>query len=200
VELLAFILVSIVVIVVPGPNVLVVVSTGISHGRLRALQTVAGTSAAMAVQLLLAAVGTAWFVEALAEGFLWLKWIGVAYLLYLGISRLIYAARKSQPHISALGSFQRGFWVSLTNPKTILFFSAFLPQFVVSSESYLPQIALLSAIFWFLAIVLDCGYALLSDQLGASLNSHVRSKHQNLASGFLYLGAGGILAVTKHGQ
>ena len=64
-ELLTFILISIGIIVVPGPNVLVVVSTSISHGKLRGLQTVVGTSVAMAIQLLIAAVGTAWFVAAL---------------------------------------------------------------------------------------------------------------------------------------
>ncbi len=72
-EILLFILVSIGVIVVPGPNVLVIVPTCISHGRLRGLQTVAGTSAAMIAQLFIAAVGTSWFVSTLASGFLWLK-------------------------------------------------------------------------------------------------------------------------------
>jgi len=199
-ELLAFSLVSIAIIVVPGPNVLIVVSTSISHGTLRGLQTVAGTSAAMVIQLLIAALGTAWLVAALTEGFFWLKWVGVVYLLYLGITHLICASGKFQNKLPALGSFQHGFWVSLTNPKTILFFSAFFPQFTVSSQPYLPQIALLSVIFWLLAIVLDSSYALLSHKLGTLLKSKSLSKHQNRASGFLYLGAGATLASTRHGQ
>lgn len=199
-ELFSFIVVSIGVIVMPGPNVLVVVSTSISHGKLRGLQTVVGTSAAMAIQLFIAAAGTAWFVATLTEGFFWLKWVGVAYLLYLGTKQLRYTASKTQPQISAFSSFHRGFWVSLSNPKTILFFGAFLPQFTVPSQPYISQILSLSAIFWLLAIVLDSGYALLSHKLGALLKSKTLTKHQNRASGLLYLGAGATLAATKHGQ
>ena len=200
-ELIAFIIVSTGIIIIPGPNVLVVVSTSIAHGKQRGLQTVAGTSTAMAIQLFIAAAGTSWFVTALAEGFLWLKWLGVAYLVYLGISHLINAS-TAQPNkqISALGSFQRGFWVSLTNPKTILFFSAFLPQFTVGSSSYLAQIVILSTIFWLLAVVLDSGYALLSNRLSRLLKNKDLPKYQDTASGLLYLGAGATLAASKHGQ
>ena len=109
-EILLFILVSIGVIIVPGPNVLVIVSTCISHGRSRGLQTVAGTSAAMLVQLLISALGTSWFISQLAFGFLWLKWIGVAYLCYLGVNHLIKAVKKiDAQEVTGLGSFQRGF-------------------------------------------------------------------------------------------
>lgn len=200
-ELLLFILVSIGVIVVPGPNVLVVVSTSIAHGKRRGLQTVAGTSAAMAIQLIVAAIGTAWFVAALSSGFVWLKWAGVIYLCYLGISHFISAASKNEPRpATALGSFQRGFWVSLTNPKTILFFAAFLPQFISPGESFAAQIALLSAIFWLLAIGLDSGYALIAGKLAALPRNKDISKIRNYCSGVLYLGAGATLAASKYGR
>jgi len=199
-EILLFILVSIGVIIVPGPNVLVIVSTCISHGRLRGLQTVAGTSTAMIVQLFIAAIGTSWFVSTLASGFFWLKWTGVLYLCYLGVNHLKSAVQKTEhQQISGIGSFHRGFWVSLTNPKTILFFSAFLPQFVYPSESYFSQIALLSSIFCFLAVVLDSSYALLADKLTSLLGSKFSAK-QNYLSSALYLGASATLAATKHGQ
>ncbi len=196
-EFLLFIFVSIGVIGVPGPNVLVVVSTSLSHGKQRGLQTVAGTSTAMIIQLFIAAFGTAWFVGNLASGLVWLKWVGVIYLLYLGVQHLIIGASKKRPEaVTGLGSFQRGFWVSLTNPKTILFFSAFLPQFVSPSEPYLMQIALLSTIFWLLAIVLDSGYAVLAGKLTSLLENKL-FKAQNYFSGFLYLGAGALLASTE---
>lgn len=199
-ELLAFILVSIGIIVVPGPNVLTIVSTSISHGKIRGLQTVAGTSTAMSIQLLVAVLGTTWLVSALTAGFIWLKWAGVFYLGYLGFTHLLSLTTKSQNDITAIGSFQRGFWVSLTNPKTILFFSAFLPQFTTTSSPYIGQIALLSVIFWFLAITLDSGYALLSNKLGVLLKSKSLPKVQNRATGLLYLGAGAALATVDHGQ
>ena len=198
-EILAFILVSIGIIIIPGPNVSVVVSTSIAHGKVRGLQTVAGTSTAMLIQLGIAALGTTWFVATLANGFVWLKWLGVIYLLYLGVSHLLAFRNAAKTQISAVGTFQRGFCVSLTNPKTILFFSAFLPQFTAPAISYQLQIAALSLIFWFLAVVIDSGYALLAHQLSSILKTKYLSKYQHGVSGALYLGAGTILATTKNG-
>lgn len=196
---LYFVLLSIAIIVVPGPNVLVVVSTSISSGVKRGLQTVVGTSLAMLVQLFVAAFGTAWFVQAITQGFLWLKWLGVIYLIYLGFSHLIKGlspASIGKKSATALGSFQRGFWVSLTNPKTILFFGAFIPQFVSPQEPYLSQVILLSSTFWLLALVLDSGYALLSGKLVSLLKG--KESTQNRVSGFLFLGAGTVLATTEN--
>lgn len=107
-ELFLFLIISTGVIVIPGPNVLVIISTSISHGRVRGLQTVAGTSVAMAIQLFVAAIGTTYLISVLAKGFLWLKWAGAAYLIYLGIKQLLAAFSKEQktPTISASGSFQ----------------------------------------------------------------------------------------------
>ena len=198
-ELLLFILVSIGVIVVPGPNVLVVISTSISYGRARGLQTVAGTSTAMIIQLLIAGFGTSMFVSSLSKGFLFLKWLGAAYLIYLGLSQIIKALNGDcEPHqITAVGSFQRGFWVSLTNPKTILFFSAFLPQFISSSSPYMYQIILLSTIFLFLAVMLDSAYAILASKLSPLLSPTRNARYQNGIVGSLYVAAGSLLAGSK---
>ena len=200
-DYLLFILISASIIIIPGPNVLAVVSTSISHGKVRGLQTVAGTSTAMIIQLSIAALATSWVISSLAIGFTILKWAGVAYLLYLGITHLLSAVANNQPkHLSASGSFSRGFWVSLTNPKTIIFFSAFLPQFVSTSRSYLSQIAVLSSIFLILAMVLDSGYALAAARLSNIFRGRLMSKVQNGFSGLLYIGAGATLASTRHGQ
>ncbi|MDO8272310.1 MAG: LysE family translocator [Gammaproteobacteria bacterium] len=197
-EITLFILLSAGLIIMPGPNVLAIVSTSIAYGRVRGLQTVAGTSLAMLAQLAIAAVATAWFVEALSSGFLVLKWLGVVWLLILGMRHLRNAWRgASASPLSALGSLQRGFWISLTNPKTILFFSAFLPQFVSPESAYLPQVLFLSAIFWCLAVVSDTSYALLSGWLGTLVQGRRLSRVQNGVSGMIYLGASAVLAGTK---
>jgi len=198
-ELLTFVLVSIGVLVIPGPTVLVVVSTSITHGIRRGLQTVLGSSLAMIIQLLIAALGTSWLVSSLSTGFIWLKWIGVCYLVYLGFQLILISEKTSKASISASGSFQRGFWVTLTNPKTILFFSAFLPQFAHEAGSYSVQIFTLSAVFWLLAVVLDSGYVLLSSKLSPLLGSSRLSRHQGKISGGIYLGAGAALAATRNG-
>jgi len=179
----------------PGPNVLVIVSTSLLAGKARGLQTVVGTSLAMLIQLAVAAIGTTWFLSLLSEGLFWLKWLGVTYLVFLGINSLYYFFRKSHAKPpSALGSFQRGFWVSLTNPKTILFFSAFLPQFVTDSALYFQQIVFLSLSFLVLAILIDCGYAMLTAKTRWLLAKHDLNRIQNGASGALYIAASGILA------
>jgi threonine/homoserine/homoserine lactone efflux protein len=200
-NLLAFVLVSTLIILTPGPNVLVIVSTSLSHGRIRGLQTVAGTATAMSIQLGVAALGTAWLVNALTQGFLWLKWAGVVYLIYLGIRHLADAAFDREPtSATAMGSFGRGFWVSLTNPKTILFFSAFLPQFTDPSRAYLPQIVLLSAVFWVLAVLFDSCYALLSSWVAPALRGRNLRRFGSAASGLLYLTGGLALAAARRGE
>ncbi|MCG8415024.1 MAG: LysE family transporter, partial [Pseudomonadales bacterium] len=83
---LSFVLVSLLVIAMPGPNILVIVSTSITAGTKRGLQTVIGTSLAMIVQLAVAALGTTGLLVLLNNGLRWLKWAGVLYLLYLAIS------------------------------------------------------------------------------------------------------------------
>ncbi len=196
--ILSFLAVSAVVIAVPGPNVLVIVSTTLVSGRRRGLQTVVGTTLAMIIQLAIAALGTTLLLATLTQGFVWLKWCGVAYLLFLGANSLyaFFANRKIE-RPSASASMQRGFWVSLTNPKTILFFSAFLPQFASPDAAFLPQIAMLSGCFLLLAAIMDSCYVLLSAKLKWLLVSKDIDRIANGVSGTLFLGAGGLLAATN---
>ena len=198
-DILLFVVVSVGVILIPGPNVLVIIATSVSSGKARGLQTVFGTSCAMLIQLGIAALATAYFVDVLASGFVWLKWFGVAYLLYLGITNIRSAILGSVERqvVSAIGSFQRGFWVSLTNPKTILFFSAFLPQFAPGSSPYFTQILALSAIFWSLALSLDSMFSILSSKLHKYVVAGNVGRFKHGFSGLLYLGAGSMLAGVK---
>ena len=197
-QLVSFLLVSAVFIAVPGPNILVIVSTSLVSGKLRGLQTVVGTTLAMIIQLAIAALGTTLLLATLSQGLLWLKWCGVAYLLFLGMNS-IYAffTHRISKQPSATDSIQRGFWVSLTNPKTILFFSALLPQFANPDNAYLGQIAILSASFLLLAVTIDCGYAIMSAKLKWLLQSRDIDRMCNGVSGAFYLGAGGLLAGSK---
>lgn len=195
----AFVVVSVGLIVVPGPNILVIVSTGLTHGRVRALQTVAGTSTAMAIQLALVALGTSWLVHGISEGFAVLKWLGVVWLALLAL----YHFRRSQKadgddrHVAGTTSFFTGFVTSLTNPKTILFFSAFLPQFVVSAHDYASQISVLSVSFLLLAVVIDSTYAIASARIWQTLSrTRVPALHHQLSAA-IYLVAGTWLALLR---
>ena len=192
-------MVSVGLLVIPGPNVLVIIASSAAHGRVRGLQTVAGTTVAMAIQLCMTAVGTAWFVQALVDGLSWLKWVGVAYLLCLGLLYLVRSGsgRQAPPPLSASGTFRRGFYVSISNPKTMLFFVAFLPQFAVAGEDYQRQIAMLSLCFLCLAAVLDSLYAVLASGLYPIVRRYNAVRLQNGLSGILLLGAGAWLALSR---
>ena len=104
---ISFCIISFGVIIIPGPNVLIIVSTSMKNGTVRGLQTVAGTSSTMSIQLIIAGIGTSWFVQLLAEGFTILKWIGVAYLIYLGLQHLHHAIydKDNETQLNANSSF-----------------------------------------------------------------------------------------------
>lgn len=198
---ISFILVSSAIIVIPGPNVLVIVATTLTQGRARGLQTIAGTLAAMAIQLLIAARGTALLAETLSGAFLLLKWIGAGYLVYLGYRR--FQAAVTLEYFNPLetgtarGSFSRGFVVGVTNPKTILFFGAFLPQFTTTALAIAPQIMVLSITFLALALVFDGLYALAAGKVTElSHNRRVR-RWLDACSGALFLGSGIGLALAR---
>jgi len=196
---LAFLIVSFGVIVIPGPNVLVIVSTSILHGRIRGLQTVAGTSLAMLIQLIVVSVGTSSLVSMVSNSLSVLRWLGVSYLVYLGAKHLKQAVtvEAEQKEIRGTATFARGFVTSLTNPKTLLFFSAYLPQFVSVPQHYVAEISVLSLTFLVMAIVLDSCYAIFSDNLKKLVGDRLTKKFRNSVSGILYLGAGAWLATSR---
>jgi homoserine/homoserine lactone efflux protein len=130
---IGFVITSSVLILIPGPNVSLIVANSIAYGTRYGLLTVAGPSSAIALQLALTALGLTATLGVLAGWFEWIRWIGVGYLLYLGVRQWTAAPvdltrMKPQPR-----SFQaialRGFAISFTNPKTLLFYGAFFPQF-----------------------------------------------------------------------
>jgi len=198
---ISFVLVSCAVIVLPGPNVLVIVATSLTQGRARGLQTIAGTLSAMAIQLLIAAKGTAMLAENLAEAFVALKWLGAAYLLYLGVRHFRAAQASDYAGVleigSATGSFWRGFVVAITNPKTIFFFGAFLPQFTSAALPIGTQIAVLSTSFLMLALFFDGLYALAAGKVSKLACKPAVRRWLDGVAGTLFLGSGIGLAVAR---
>lgn len=191
---LAFVAASAALIAVPGPNVAVIVANSVKYGTRHGLLTVAGTSSAMVIQLGLTVAGLSGLLALAAQGFEVLRWAGVFYLVYLGISAwrapaADLASIRADPR-SGRQVFVRGFLVSLTNPKTLLFYAAFLPQFVSGGEARNGQLLVLAATFLILAVILDSGWAL------------VASRARNLAGGaglMLNRLTGGILLAAAAG-
>jgi homoserine/homoserine lactone efflux protein len=198
---LAFVLASTVLILLPGPNVTLLVATSLTYGARRALTTLAGTSSAIALQLLITVLGTTSLLLALAAGFEWLRWAGVAYLVWLGIRQWRAAPVAlddvDPAAISTRRLFWRGFVVSATNPKTLAFYAAFLPQFLDPARPPLAQLLLLSATFLMLATVLDGSYTLLAGRLRSWFRGRRRARLRNRLSGAFLIGAGLGLALAR---
>lgn len=196
--LLAFLAASAVLMLIPGPNVALIVANSVAWGTRFGLLTVAGTSAAMLVQLALTAYGMGAALGALATWFEWIRWIGVVYLVWLGLRQWrappVDLARTAPQPRSARAIILRGFLVSLTNPKTLLFYGAFFPQFVRTDRDLPAQMAVLSATFLAVALLLDGGWAILAGRARSVLAT--RGRLRNRLSGGLLMGAGLGLALA----
>jgi homoserine/homoserine lactone efflux protein len=157
----AFLVITAVLVVTPGPIVTLVIATGAREGMRAALTTVIGTTLGNAVLLAAIALGLSWVVRNAASVFEILRWIGAAYLIWLGIQAWRHAGETGgtslpRGHVHVW----RGFAVALLNPKTIAFFTAFLPQFVDPTLPVEPQLALMCAVSVVLAAVTDSGWAI----------------------------------------
>lgn len=196
----AFVLAVLLLTLIPGPNVALIVANSVAHGTRYGLLTVAGTSSALIVQLSLTALGMTKILSMLGGWFELVRWIGAAYLIYLGLKiwrgpvsdlTIQETERKSTRII-----FVRAFLVSLTNPKLLLFYGAFFPQFVDSRGNLGGQIAILCATFLAIGVVMDSGWAVAAGRARVFLNVH--SRLRNRLSGGLLIGAGVGLAIARN--
>jgi homoserine/homoserine lactone efflux protein len=196
---LAFVLATVVLILIPGPNVALIVANSVAHGTRFGLVTVAGTSSAIVLQLALVVAGATAALDLLAAAFDWLRWTGVAYLVWLGVRTWRAPATdlaRFAPQERAAGRiYARGLLVGITNPKTLLFYGAFLPQFIAPEGDVARQLLLLAATFVVVAAVLDGAWALMAGRLGGLLVR--RARLRNRLTGGLLVGAGVGLALAR---
>jgi threonine/homoserine/homoserine lactone efflux protein len=151
--------------------------------------------------LALTVAGAAAALNVLAASFDWLRWLGVAYLIWLGIAAwrapvANLADTKPQAR-SARTIFANGFLVGLTNPKTLLFYGAFFPQFITPGPNAGEQLLLLAVTFLVVAVVCDSLWAILAGRLRVLLVAHTRLR--NRLTGGLLIGAGVGLAMARRG-
>ena len=196
--LLAFAAASALLALMPGPNVAVIVANSVAYGPRYGLLAVAGTSSAMIPQLAIVTLGLSAALSIMAEWFEVVRWVGVIYLVYLGIE----AWRAPPPNLNAtaqpkspIAIYARGALVSLTNPKTLLFFGAFLPQFVDPKGDATTQLATLSVIFFTIAVTIDCSWALLAGKVRPTLARFGRWTHR--VTGGVLLTAAATLALAR---
>ena len=207
-HLVAFAGVAALIIAIPGPSVVFTISRALTHGRRVALLNVAGNSLGLAVQAVAVAFGLGIAVQRSAEVFTVVKLAGGAYLIYLGVQ----AVRHRQSLAEAVGSRSRsriralspleavrdGAVVGMTNPKTIAFMVALLPQFAAPAAGHLPaQLLVLGMLFPLIALVLDSVWALAAGTVSQWLSSSPRRLAAvGGAGGLAMIGIGVSLAVT----
>lgn len=202
-HLLPFVIAAVLLIALPGPSVLFVIGRTLALGRRAGLLSVAGNASGMLVQTSLVALGVGAIVSESIVVLTVVKFAGAAYLIFLGIQAIRHRRDVAAPverdaPRSTLRLLGEGFVVGVTNPKSIVFFVAILPQFVDPAAGGIPlQLGELGLIFVLLALVMDSTWALTA---GAARTWFARSPKRlqgmGVAGGAVMIGLGGALAVT----
>ncbi|QDJ52591.1 LysE family translocator [Bordetella hinzii] len=192
---LAFVAASTVLLIIPGPTLLTVISYSLSHGRRARLPLVAAVALGDSTALLLSLLGLGALLAASAFWFTVVKTLGGLYLLFLAVKllRAGVAARLDTPQADAASRwrlFANTYLVTALNPKGIIFFVAFLPQFIQPARALLPQYLVLGLTFVALAALNATMYAVFAGQARRALTSPAAQKRFNLAGGSLLAGAG----------
>lgn len=199
---LAFVAASAVLLAIPGPTVLLVISHALSHGRRATAPTVAGVALGDFTAMTASMLGLGALLAASALLFTVLKWLGAAYLVYLGIKlwRVRVADEAGQPQAvpdSRWRIFLHSYAVTALNPKSIVFFVAFLPQFLVASQPLLPQMAAFEATFLALAFLNALSYALVASAARRTIRKPKVQRAINRTGGTLLIGAGALTAAWR---
>ncbi|MCB9767406.1 MAG: LysE family translocator [Candidatus Omnitrophica bacterium] len=196
----SFVFASAILILIPGPNVGLIVSNSLRHGTRAGLSTVTGTTLGIVCQLGFVCLGMASLLGLLVGWFEWVRWAGVAYLILLGLRQFLSKSGedlKDPSHPSGRRWMLQGLFIALANPKTMLFFAAFLPQFVNPDKPVTRQLALLSLTFALMAWVFDSGYALLAGRVQSAVSRSGRSVSFQKLGGLILIGAGVGLGMAR---
>jgi threonine/homoserine/homoserine lactone efflux protein len=201
-----FLLTALVLLLTPGPAVLYIVARSIDQGRRAGLVSMLGVHAGTLVHIAAAAAGLSALLAASATAFSTVKYLGAAYLVYLGVRRMldrVPAAGDGPRRTPRLRrAFLDGVVVNVLNPKTALFFLAFLPQFVDVARGHVGlQVLVLGGLFVALGLVTDGGYALTAGTAARWLRGHPRFlASERWVSGGMYLGLGLVAALASGHQ
>jgi homoserine/homoserine lactone efflux protein len=192
-----FVLMTMVLVLIPGPIVTLVISTGATKGTRAALVTVAGTSSGNAALVAMIAFGLNWVLTHALYVFELLRWFGAAYLIWLGIRAWRSAGRQELAVPGNQVHFWRGFLVALSNPKGIAFFTAFLPQFIDPGLPAAHQLAVMCLVSVALGACSDSCWAFLAGMGRAWFRVPARAKLLGRASGVTLIGGGLWLSLTR---
>jgi threonine/homoserine/homoserine lactone efflux protein len=192
-----FVSAALVLLLIPGPAVLYLVGRSVEQGRLAGLFSIFGIHTATLVHVAAASLGLSAVLASSALAFSIVKYAGAAYLIWLGLRKLFSKPKATDIEVATPGHshrrlFRDGFIVNLLNPKTALFFLAFLPQFVDMGRGHLAmQIAFLGVLFTMIGFVTDSCYAFAAGTAGNWLkNNRSYLKIERYVSGVTFIGLG----------
>lgn len=203
----AFAVAGFVLLLVPGPAVLYIVGRSVAQGRLAGVVSVLGITTGTLVHVTAAVVGLSALITSSVLAFSVVKYAGAAYLVYIGIRRLMSRGESpeevvSPPPRSLRRLYVDGFVVNVLNPKTALFFLAFLPQWIDAAKGGVPaQIAFLGLLFAFMGLLSDSAYALLAGTAGGWMRRRRGFlKAERYVTGSVFIGLGLTAAFAGNGR
>ena len=196
---LAYTFVTATFLLIPGPTILLVISYSLIRGRQAVFALLLGVGLGDIVAMILSFIGVGLLLQTVTIAFQFLKWIGAAYLIWLGIR--MWRSASESIELSAITDnrvwhaiMANAFVITALNPKSIVFFLAFLPQFINSEKPFITQSLILGSTFLVLAIISVLFYSLLASFTGQQMQlSHIH-RWTNRIGGCLLIGAGGMIA------
>ncbi|ABD08829.1 Lysine exporter protein (LYSE/YGGA) [Rhodopseudomonas palustris HaA2] len=197
---LTYVSACIVLALLPGPVVTLVIANGLRHGTRAALANIVGAQLGLGLVIALVAAGLTTLMATMGYWFDWLRFLGAAYLVWLGIGLIRHpvqgVATDAPPPPPRGGFFLQGVVVLLANPKVLVFFGAFIPQFVDMQRDHVPQVALLGATFMAIVAVTDAAYALLAGRARTMFSARRTRLLSRISGGFM-IGGGVWLALSR---
>jgi len=192
---------ALILLAIPGPAVLYIIATSVEGGRRQGLLSVAGVHVGSLVHVAAACAGLSALIVSSAIAFSTVKYVGAAYLVFIGIKKWLEKDElpdlPARPPRSGARVFTQGVIVNILNPKTALFFLAFLPQFVDPDGSTRGQLAVLGLTFVLIALASDLVWALVAGTAGGVLRrSRTFLRIQRYVSGTIFLGLGALAATA----
>lgn len=182
----------------PDTSQLLIISNSMRHGLRKSIFTILGDLTANCLQMTVAAFGLAAIIATSATAFIWIKWLGVAYLIWIGLQLVLSGGQQTDTAASgsdsALRLFKQGFITSMANPFAVVFFAALFPQFIDQTASILPQLVILGATY----LVIDGAILVLWGWLGVRAATALKQfsfRMVNKICGLLMIAAAGLLAV-----
>ena len=189
-------------LLIPGPTLLLVISYSLLRGRSAVMALVVGVGLGDLTAMILSFLGVGLLLETVATAFYFLKWLGAAYLIWLGIK--MWRSSTDEIKISEKDKQQasreilrNAYVTTALNPKSIVFFLAFMPQFLEADLAFVPQALVMGGTFFVLAIIMVIAYALLASYAGKQLRMPAIQRWTQRIGGGLLIGAGGMTAVSS---